>query len=677
MALEFEILRRGDGLSRICRISTPHGKIETPTLLPVINPRKRTISAKEIKSLGFQAIITNAYIIYRDPELRKRAIDEGIHSLLEFSGPIMTDSGTFQSYVYGGVEVSNSEIVSFQREIGVDIGTFLDVFTLPNERYDEVREKVMETFRRAKEAKEISGGMSLSCPIQGGIYEDLRELSARLGRSLNLDLYPIGGVVPLMESQRFSELISVILASKRGLGPGKPVHLFGCGHPMLFPISCLLGIDLFDSASYVKYARDLRILTPTRTYRLEDLEEFPFETKFLEGYTPKELIRDEERERIISLHNLAVVSLELKRVREAIRKGELWELVEMRARSHPKLLEALKSLKRYSEYLELFEPISSERALFYCGPETIYRPKVLRLRRRILERYLPRGKVAYFIRSSDRPFLERIREKVPKEAEVFVETFLGPIPAPLDMPYPVAQSEEPLELDEEVKEFIRREKEKILEKFSLTEIKGQGEVPLRELYSDLDRLKAIADYQFGLGASEVLFSGRISLVRSKTTGRVRNVIKDGKHVLSLRASDGLFTLKLPGAKILMKKFPPPRLRVIVSEESAEFNAKGRNVFCKFVLRGDPEIRPGDEVIVVDEGDNLLAVGRAILSYQEMLELEKGVAVKVREGVFSRALVIISSHYSVLLKPSSMTNPILHLLAISTLYSSSETMTKEK
>ncbi len=634
MAVEFEIVRRGDGLSRLGKMITPHGEIKTPTLLPVINPRKMTICPKELSSLGFDAIITNAYIIYRDKGLKERAISEGIHSLLGFSGPIMTDSGTFQSYVYGKVEVSNKEIVSFQRRIGVDIGTFLDLFTMPQESYGEAKRKVLETFERAKEAKEIAGEMALSCPIQGGIYEDLRELSARLGKSLNMSLYPIGGVVPLMESQRFSELVSVILASKRGLGPGKPVHLFGCGHPMLFPLACLLGIDLFDSASYVKYARDLRILTPTKTYRIEELEEFPFLTKFLERYTPKELMREEEkkRERIISMHNLYVVSLELKRVRESIRKGELWELVEMRARAHPKLLEALKTLRKYSEYLEKFEPISSERALFYCGPETIYRPKIRRLRKRILERYSPKFKRAYFIRSENRPYVERIADKVPKEAEVFIETFLGPVPAPLDLPYPTAQSEGLEELDLEVERFIEEEEKKVLETFGMEKVEGPKEISLRERYSDLDRLKALADYQFGMGASEALFSGRVSLVRSKNTGRVRNVIKDGKHILSLRASDGLFTLKLEGAKILKETFPSPKLRIIVSEDSAEFNAKGKNVFCKFVVGGDPEIRPGDEVIVVDEEDRLLAVGKAVLSFEEMVEMNRGIAVKVREGI---------------------------------------------
>ena len=81
---------------------------------------------------GIEALITNSYVIWKHEKLSVIAKSDGIHKLLNFPGAIVTDSGTFQSYVYGDVEVSPEDIVSFQREIGVDVGTMLDVFGRPD-----------------------------------------------------------------------------------------------------------------------------------------------------------------------------------------------------------------------------------------------------------------------------------------------------------------------------------------------------------------------------------------------------------------------------------------------------------------------------------------------------------------------------------------------------------------
>jgi 7-cyano-7-deazaguanine tRNA-ribosyltransferase len=100
----------------------------------------------------------------------------------------------------------------------------------------------------------------------------------------------------------------------------------------------------------------------------------------------------------------------------------------------------------------------------------------------------------------------------------------------------------------------------------------------------------------------------------------------------MRASDGFFSLRIAGATKLHAMFPTPRLRVVVKQESAEFNRKGRNVFCKFVVDCDEDIRPKDEVLVVDENDQLVACGRSLLTKNEMLSFKRGLAVLVREGV---------------------------------------------
>jgi 7-cyano-7-deazaguanine tRNA-ribosyltransferase len=106
---------------------------------------------------------------------------------------------------------------------------------------------------------------------------------------------------------------------------------------------------------------------------------------------------------------------------------------------------------------------------------------------------------------------------------------------------------------------------------------------------------------------------------------------DGVHVLSMRAHDGRFTPKFEGAKLLMDVLPEPRMRVRIEDEPAEFARKGSNVFSKFVVDCDPDIRPGDNVFVVDAKGQLAAVGRALMNREEMLAFKRGIAVRVKDS----------------------------------------------
>ena len=142
---KFEIISR-DGAARIGKFYTKHGVVNTPTLLPVINPNIRTIEPRDMwDNYGVEFLITNSYIIRNSEKLNINAKENGVHSLLNFPGAIMTDSGTFQSYVYGDIEVEPAEIIEFQKEIGVDVATMLDVFGKPNLNFEESKEIVEET----------------------------------------------------------------------------------------------------------------------------------------------------------------------------------------------------------------------------------------------------------------------------------------------------------------------------------------------------------------------------------------------------------------------------------------------------------------------------------------------------------------------------------------------------
>ncbi len=147
----------------------------------------------------------------------------------------------------------------------------------------------------------------------------------------------------------------------------------------------------------------------------------------------------------------------------------------------------------------------------------------------------------------------------------------------------------------------------------------------------LKKARTIADFQFGAGAGEVLFPESVEFTLSKTR-RISQIKENGRRIATLRSYDGLLTLSIEGARRLHRFFNYPVLRVVMNEESREFIKEGGTAFCKHVIDADPAIRAYDEVILVDEKDNLLATGKAMLSCEEMKIFEHGVAVKVRYGV---------------------------------------------
>ena len=112
----------------------------------------------------------------------------------------------------------------------------------------------------------------------------------------------------------------------------------------------------------------------------------------------------------------------------------------------------------------------------------------------------------------------------------------------------------------------------------------------------------------------------------------RQIKVKGKHLATFRAEDGLLTLGIEGARRLHEVLPFPRMRVVVNEDAEPFARKGKNVFAKFVVDADPEIRPYDEVLVVNRNGELLATGQTLLNGEELKVFQSGLAVKVRRGV---------------------------------------------
>ena len=423
----FEVTAR-DGRARLGKLHTKHGILETPTLLPVINPNIRTVEPREMwDRYGIGALITNSYIIWKHQHLKDKALVDGVHELLDYPGVIMTDSGTFQSYVYGDVEVGVEEIVEFQRSIGVDIATMLDVFSRPDMKHSEVASAVDETLQRSQISIDTAKETMLNGPIQGGLFADLRQKSATEMGRLDFSIHPIGGIVPIMEQHRYRDYAKVMLSTLPFLPSNRPVHMFGCGHPMLFPMSIALGADLFDSAAYALFARDGRILTPWGTERLAVLQEWPIMMPCISSLTPEDVRKLDKQQRmaILAKYNLEITLAELSRCRQAIREGNIWRLVEQRSHQHPALRDAylwlttnpaaFEFIKQRNDDIPMNEITSSQERTDHgsyeqgwnwildsqitprkggeqwAGSDTLCRPHIIAARNLLIERWHPRN----------------------------------------------------------------------------------------------------------------------------------------------------------------------------------------------------------------------------------------------------------------------------------------------
>ena len=434
-------LRDGDGAGRIGELTVPRAgvTVETPALLPVINPHLRTIEPATLEAeFGAEILITNGYILYGSEQFRERALEEGLADLLDFSGAIMTDSGSFQLSEYGEISVTNAEILRFQRDIGSDIGTPIDVPTPP----DVARERAeteLETTRSRLEAAEAvdTGEMLVNAPIQGSTYPDLREEAARHAYGTDLDVFPVGAVVPLMNGYRYAEMIDVVRAAKRGLGADAPVHLFGAGHPMMFALAVAAGCDLFDSAAYALYARDGRYLTVAGTDHLDELEYFPCSCPVCTEHTPETLrgCGESRREELLARHNLHVSYRELRTVKQAIREGNLFELVERRARGHPAMVDGYRALLDDAAGLERHDPVS-KGTFFYLSSDSARRPEVSRYHERLSRLPVEGDRVLLSAGDDNDRFEETWRLRPP----------FGPVPPALSESYPLT-AERPERLD--------------------------------------------------------------------------------------------------------------------------------------------------------------------------------------------------------------------------------------
>jgi len=460
--MKYEILDV-DALGRIGKLEVNNKQMITPNLFPVVHPFKNAILPSDLKSFGAQAVFTNAYILFQNGAIKESLIKKKIHQFLDFDGLIATDSGAFQQYMYNNsdVKIEPEEIESFQEKIESDFPVILDLPVQPDDKYEIAKTKVDINLNRARE--NIKRRSNENCawfgPIHGGKYNNLLKRCIDGMNKLEFGVYAIGGLVKSFLDYRFDFTIQTLLNVKKNINPSKPLHMFGLGLPQFFSLAVACGCDLMDSAAYTLFAKENRYFTlSTGTKNLNELSEFPCHCPICTKFSPKELKKYEEKLRIklLAEHNLYLSFSELKTIRQAIREGNLWELVDQRVKAHPNLVKAARILKKEYPTFELYEKIYKKHGRMFVSSENIYRPLINRYEKRININYRVPEDVKFLVilpeldaRRENSPTIQNWLEEINNNTIipcknihiVFNSLYFGIIPLELLSTYPMGQFE--------------------------------------------------------------------------------------------------------------------------------------------------------------------------------------------------------------------------------------------
>jgi 7-cyano-7-deazaguanine tRNA-ribosyltransferase len=461
IGIKFEISET-DVLGRIGRIEINNKSINTPNLLPVIHPFENLLTANQLKEIGAEAIFTNAYILYQNNDIRESILKKGIHNFLDYNGVIATDSGAFQQYMYKKeIEIKADEIELFQETIGSDLPVILDIPVQLNDSYETARTKIIKNIERAKEniLRRTDKNRNWIGPIHGGLFSDLLETSTIEMSKLDFALYAIGGLVKPFLDYRFKIAINMLLTVKKKIMHNKPLHMFGLGLPQFFSLAVACGCDLMDSAAYILFAKENRYFTTSSgTKRLDELSEFPCTCPVCSKFTPSEIkgLGDDIKTALLAKHNLYISFSELKTIKQAIKEGNLLELVETRIRNHPNLVDAYRLISKKSKFCEIYDKSYKTHGRLFSSIESSYRPIFYRFKQK-LELYSQNNLNAKFLillpeldtRGENSPTIKKWVDELHSfelyEKErldiCYVSSFFGLIPVELSEIYPLGQHE--------------------------------------------------------------------------------------------------------------------------------------------------------------------------------------------------------------------------------------------
>ncbi|MFA6443999.1 MAG: tRNA guanosine(34) transglycosylase Tgt [Sterolibacterium sp.] len=274
--MNFELFAT-DGAARRGRLTLAHGSVDTPAFMPVgTYGAVKAMAPHEIRETGAQILLGNTFHLWLRPGLEVIAAHGGLHRLMGWDGPILTDSGGFQVFSLGALRKISEEGVKFQSPVNgdklflspedsmriqhtlnSDIVMIFDECTPYPADLHQAGESMRLSLRWAQRSHDeharLNNANALFGIVQGGMYEDLRDESLAGLTGIGFDGYAIGG---LSVGEPKEEMARILAHTAPRLPPERPRYLMGVGTPEDIVFAVAQGIDMFDCVMPTRNARN-------------------------------------------------------------------------------------------------------------------------------------------------------------------------------------------------------------------------------------------------------------------------------------------------------------------------------------------------------------------------------------------------------------------------------------
>ena len=336
------------------KVHTPHGIIETPVFMPVgTQATVKTMTSKELLDLKVSIILGNTYHLYLEPGLEVISSARGLHSFMNWHGPILTDSGGFQvfslqalrditdegivfrSHINGSPHFfTPQKVIEIQMTLNSDIIMPLDECIPWPCEYKDADKALIRTTKWAKISKEtlpVDSHQTLFGIVQGGMYPDLRKRSAIELQEIDFKGYSIGG---LSVGEPKDIMLHILEETTPVLPEDKPRYLMGVGTPEDFFYCVERGVDMFDCVFPTRIARNGSAFTSNGKINIKnerfskDQNPLDFDCKcYTCQHHTKSYIRHLFKAdeilgpRLMTYHNLYFVLNLMEKIRNSIREG--------------------------------------------------------------------------------------------------------------------------------------------------------------------------------------------------------------------------------------------------------------------------------------------------------------------------------------------------------------------
>lgn len=278
---EFNIKHKSKNTkARIGVFKTPHGEIETPVYMPVgTMATVKALTPEQVKETGAQVILSNTYHLYLRPGQDVVAGAGGLHRFMVWDKPILTDSGGFQVFSLNALRklseegaefqshfdgsrhfISPEKAIEIEEALGADIIMAFDECTAYPAEYAVVKNAMERTHRWAKRCKEAKkrGDQALFGIVQGGMFKELRQISAKTIAEMDFPGNAIGGLSVGEPKPMMYEMLEETVPL---LPEEKPRYLMGVGSPDCLIEGVMRGVDMFDCVLQTRMARNGTALT--------------------------------------------------------------------------------------------------------------------------------------------------------------------------------------------------------------------------------------------------------------------------------------------------------------------------------------------------------------------------------------------------------------------------------